>query len=84
MAHMVADVLHAVKTTADAVGEPMTLGGILAACLVAILTWLAASTLRLQRTSASVACPIRAGPTRATRAAVPRAPSLAQLCVLRT
>lgn len=81
MDHLVTGALHAVQT---AVGAPMVLDGILAACLVAILTWLAASTLRLRRTFAAVACAIRAGTTRATRAALPRAPTLAQLCVLRT
>ncbi|WP_249643807.1 hypothetical protein [Nocardia sputi] len=84
MDQLVAGTLPAVKTVGDAVGEPMTLGGILAACMVVVLTWLAISTLRLRQTSAVLVCPIRAGPTRAARAASPRAPTLAQLCVLRT
>ncbi len=82
--HLVTDTLHAVKTAADAAGDPVMLGGVLAACMVAILTWLAVSTLRPPRATATAAIPIRAGPTRAARAALPRAPTLAQLCVLRT
>ncbi|MFH5227582.1 hypothetical protein [Antrihabitans spumae] len=83
-ADLVTGAFHIVKAAADAAGEPMALGGVLAACLVAVLTWLAASTLRLRRTSVAVGCPIRAGPSRAAHAALPRAPTLAQLCVLRT
>ncbi|NNH70579.1 hypothetical protein HLB23_12020 [Nocardia uniformis] len=81
MDHLVTGALDAVE---NVIGAPMTLGGLLAACLVAILAWWSASALRMPRPIAAVACPIRAGPRRATRTALPRAPTLAQLCVLRT
>ncbi len=84
LADLAAGTLRLVTTGADAADDPTMLGGILAACLVGVLRWFAASILRLLRTAVTAVCPIRAGPTYAARAALPRAPTLAQLCVIRT
>lgn len=84
LVNLAAGTLEIMTTVADAADDPTMLGGILAACLVGVLSWFAASILRLRRTVVTVVCPIRAGPTYAASTALPRAPTLAQLCVLRT